>query len=72
MQLDPDMDELLRVCDGLMQYLNQDECDELVCFVVYIVRQETVCLYDELDDFAASVAISKLSSPWWSRTDESS
>lgn len=61
MELDPDMDELLRICDGLMQYLNQGECEELVCFL-YVVRQKTVRLYDELDDFAASVAISKLSS----------
>jgi|APIni6443716594_1056825.scaffolds.fasta_scaffold434785_1 hypothetical protein len=61
MELDPYMDELLRVCDGLMQYLNQDECEELVCFV-YVIRQKTGRLYDELDDFAASVAISKLSS----------
>jgi hypothetical protein len=61
MELDPDMDELLRVCDGLMQYLSPDESEELVCFV-YVVRHKTGHLYDELDDFAASVAISKLSS----------
>ena len=60
MELDPDMDELIRVCDGLMQYLNDDEGEELVCFI-YIVRQKTVRLYDDLDDFAASIAISKLS-----------
>ena len=61
MELDPDIEELLRVCDSLMQYLNQDEGEELVC-VVYFVRQKTGRLYHELDDFAASVAISKLSS----------
>ena len=61
MELDPDMDELMRVCDDLMQYLNADEGEELVCFV-YVVRQKSVRLYDDLDDFAASVAISELSS----------
>lgn len=61
MEHDPDMDELMRVCDDLMQYLNADEGEELVCFI-YLVRQKTVRLYDDLDDFAASVAISELSS----------
>jgi hypothetical protein len=61
MELDPEMDELLRVCDSLMRYLNQEDGEELVCFI-YVVRQRTVRLYDELDDFEASVAISKLSS----------
>jgi hypothetical protein len=59
MELDPDMDELMRVCDGLMQYLNEDEGEERVCFV-YLVRQKTIRFYGDLDDFAASVAISKL------------
>ena len=59
MELDPDMDELMRVCDGLMQYLLEDEEEEWVCFV-YLIRQKTIRFYDDLDDFAASVAISKL------------
>ena len=59
MELDPDMDELMRVCDGLMQYLNEDEGEERVCFV-YLVRQKTIRCSEDLDDFAASVAISKL------------
>lgn len=59
MELDPDMDELMRVCDVLMQYLNEDEGEERVCFV-YLVRHKTIRLYQDLDDFAASVAISKL------------
>ena len=53
------MDELMRVCDGLMQYLLEDEEEEWVCFV-YLIRQKTIRFYDDLDDFAASVAISKL------------
>ena len=61
MERDPDMDELMRVCEDLMQYLNADEGEELVCFI-YLVRQKTVRLYDDLDDFAASVAISERSS----------
>ena len=61
MEPDPETDELIRVCDALMQYLNDGEGEELVCFV-NVIRQKTVGLYDDLDDFAASVAISKLQS----------
>ena len=57
----PEFEEFLRVCDALMQYLNDDEGEELVCFA-YLIRQKTIPHYDELDDFAASVAISKLQS----------
>lgn len=58
MELDPDMDELMRACDALMQYLKDDEGEELVCFA-YLIRKKTIPLYDDLDDFAASVAISE-------------
>ena len=58
MELDPDMDELMRVCDRWMQHLNEDEGEELVCFV-YVIRQ-TMRSYDDVDDFAASVAMSRL------------
>lgn len=61
MESNPDMDELRRIWDDLMQYLDEDEGEELVC-LVYIVRPKTVRLYDELDDLAASMAISELSS----------
>jgi hypothetical protein len=59
MELDPDMDELMRVCDGLMQYLNGEKGEELVYFA-YVIRQRIIRLYDDIDDFAASVAISKM------------
>ena len=58
MELDPDMDELMRACDRWMQHLNEDESEELVCFV-YVIRQ-TMRSYDDVDDFAASVGISRL------------
>lgn len=58
MELDPDLDELKRVCDGLMQCLIEDEGEEWVCFV-YLVRRNTIRFYEDLDDFDASVAISK-------------
>ena len=61
MESNPDMDELRRIRDALMQYLDEDEGEELVC-LVYIVRPKTVRRYDELDDLAASMAISELSS----------
>jgi hypothetical protein len=59
MELDPDMDELMRVCGRWMQYLNEDEGEELVCFV-YFILQKTTPSYDDVDDFGASVAISKI------------
>ena len=59
MEFDPDMDELMRICDRWMQHLNEDEGEELVCFV-YILRQKTMRSYDDVDDFAASIAMSKL------------
>ena len=48
----------MRACDALMQYLKDDEGEELVCFA-YLIRKKTIPLYDDLDDFAASVAISE-------------
>jgi|APDOM4702015191_1054821.scaffolds.fasta_scaffold169557_2 hypothetical protein len=59
MELDPDLDELIRACDALMQHLNEDDGGELVSFV-YLIKQKITRSYDDVDDFAASVAISKL------------
>ena len=59
MELDPDMDELMRVCHRWMQHLNEDDGEDLVCFV-YLIRQKTSCSYDDVDDLAASVVMSKL------------
>jgi hypothetical protein len=56
-----DMEEFLRVCDCLIQYLTNEECEEISC-ILYFVRQKTVRSYDELDDLAASIAFSKLPS----------
>ena len=57
--MEPDLNELMRVCESLIRYLNKDE--ESVC-VVYFVRLKTMRPYDELDDLAASIAFSELSS----------
>lgn len=59
--MDPDLKEFLRVCDRLIQYLTDEECEEIAC-VMYVVRQKTVRLYGELDDLAASLAFAKLPS----------
>jgi hypothetical protein len=56
-----DIDEFMRVCDSLLQYLNDEEAEEIVC-VIYLVSKKTVRPYDELDDLAASLAFSKLPS----------
>ncbi|MEO7862545.1 MAG: hypothetical protein ABIU05_19360 [Nitrospirales bacterium] len=53
------MVELVRACDALMQHFNEDEGGELVSFV-YLIKQKITRSYDDVDDFAASVAISKL------------
>lgn len=55
----PDLEEFLRVCDGLTQYLTDEECEEIAC-IVYFVRQKTVRPYDDLDNLAASLAFSTL------------
>lgn len=62
MELDPDMNELVVLCYGLLPYLNPEEGEELVRFIS-IGRQRTFPVYAELDDLIASVAISKFSSP---------
>ena len=59
--MDPDLKEFLRVCDRLIQYLTDEECEEIAC-VMYVVRQKTVRPYGELDDLAASLAFAKLPS----------
>jgi hypothetical protein len=55
-----DLEEFLRICDGLIQYLTDEECEEMAC-IVYFVRQKTVRPYDDLDNLAASLAFSTLS-----------
>lgn len=61
MEPDPDMEELLRACDSLMQYLNEEEGEEWVCFA-YAVRPPAPSAHDEVDNQAASLLIAKLSS----------
>ena len=51
----------MRVCDVLIQYLTDEECEQAVC-ILYFARQKTVRPYDEVDDLAASMAFSKLPS----------
>ena len=53
MELDPEMDELLRVWNALGQELNDDEREESVSFG-YVFQQATNRFYDDLDDFTAS------------------
>jgi hypothetical protein len=55
----PDIEEFLRVCNGLLQYLTDEECEEMAC-IVYFVRQKTLRPYDDLDNLAASLAFSTL------------
>lgn len=59
MAFDPDMEEFIRACDGLMRYLNEEEGEEFVYFA-YVVRPKTVRLYDDLDNAASSVVISEM------------
>jgi len=56
-----DMREFMRVCDCLIQYMTDEECEDIAC-IVYFVRQRTVLPYGELDDVSASLAFAKLSS----------
>lgn len=51
----------MRVCDVLVQYLTDNECEQMAC-ILFFVRQKTVRPYDEVDYLAASMAFSKLSS----------
>lgn len=53
MELNPEMDELLRVWNALGQELNEKEREESVSFG-YIFQQKTNRFYDDLDDIAAS------------------
>jgi hypothetical protein len=65
MEPDPDInefiDELMRVCEGLIQDLIDEGREDIVCNV-YFVREKTICPYDDVDDLAASIAFSKLPS----------
>ena len=56
-----DMKEFLYICDRLIQYLTDEEYEEIAC-IMFVVRQGTVLPYDELDDLSASLAFAKLSS----------
>jgi hypothetical protein len=58
----PNMEEFVRLYNALMHHLSdEEECEEIAC-IIYFVRQKTVRPYDELDNLAASIAFSKLSS----------
>ena len=59
--LPPEIEEFMRVCDVLIQYLT-DEDGEPMVYILYFVRAKTVRPYEEVDDLAASMAFSKLSS----------
>jgi len=57
-----DIEEFMRVCDRLIKhYLTDEEYEEIV-LIEFVVRKKTVRPYDELDDLAASIAFSELSS----------
>jgi len=64
-----DIEELVRVCERIIQMayekggLTNGEYEEIVC-IVYVVGQveRSVGPYGDLDDLAASIAVSKLSS----------
>ena len=65
----PDIEEFVRVCERIIEMayekggLTYGESEEIVC-IVYVVGQveRSVGPYGDLDDLAAAVAISKLSS----------
>ena len=59
--LPSEIEEFMRVCHVLIQYLTDEECEQTAC-ILYFVRQKTVRPYDEVDDLAASIAFSKLPS----------
>ena len=55
-----DIEEFLRICDCLIQYMTDEEVDEIECIMVFL-RRKKVRLYDlDLDDLSASLAFSKL------------
>ena len=57
--LPPESEEFMRLCHVLIQYLTDEECEQMAC-ILYLVRQKNVRPYDEVDDLAASIAFSKL------------
>jgi hypothetical protein len=68
-RMQPDIEEFVRVCERIIEMayekggLTDGECEEIVC-IVYVVGQveRSVDPYGDLDDLAASVAVSKLPS----------
>jgi hypothetical protein len=64
-----DIEEFVRVCERLIEMalenggLTDGECEEIVC-IVYVVGQveRSVRPYGDLDELAAAIAVSKLSS----------
>ncbi len=68
-RLPPDIEEFARLCHYLLDYanqhggLNEDECDGIVLVVYYGQRlKKRTGHYEDLDDLAASLAISTFSS----------
>jgi hypothetical protein len=59
--MDPELEKLLRICDKLIGFLSHKEEREIVCILEF-VRQEALRRYGNMDDLAASMAFSKLSS----------
>ena len=64
----PDIEELVRVCEKIIAMAYEKdgltgECEEIIC-IVYVVGQveKSVGPYGDLDDLAAAIAVSKLSS----------
>jgi hypothetical protein len=60
-QLPSEIEEFIRACHVLIQYLTGEEREQMAC-ILYFVRQKTVRPYDELDNLASSIAFSKLPS----------
>ena len=44
----PDLEEFMRVCDGLIKHYQTDEEYEEIVFIQFVVRRKTVRPYDEL------------------------
>ena len=57
-----DMKEFLQILDRLTHYLTDEECEDVAC-IMFVVQQETVLPYEDLDDLSASLAFAKLSKP---------
>jgi hypothetical protein len=60
-RLPPEIEEFMWVCHVLIQYLTDEEREQMAC-ILYFVRQKTVRPYDDVDDLTASMAFSKLPS----------